>query len=311
MEEDTLASILTPQLAPALLVLLLAATGSTHAAGAGSFYEALQRYQDDDAKGCADALGAMYHNGERFPDGGELLLVECTAATGDHAAAMAYVIALLGQDRLPLEDLLHKDRPGLNALRAGPEWPRMLARAEAMQKQRAGLMDEPLRRELLDREARDQAAQHAAIADGGGEAFKGTAPVAKANAEWLKTVIAEKGWPTRSKVGRDGAKAAWLLVQHADQDPDFQAQVLPLIEHAAQAGEADRADVALLTDRVLVAQGKPQRYGSQFVQGDDGAMQLRPTEDMPGLDARRSAMGLPSLAEYKAILAESYGKPVN
>jgi hypothetical protein len=27
--------------------------------------------------------------------------------------------------------------------------------------------------------------------------------------------------------------------------------------------------------------------------------------------AMRSAMGLPSLAEYKAILAESYGKPVN
>ncbi|KAG1437532.1 hypothetical protein G6F55_014076 [Rhizopus delemar] len=78
----------------------------------------------------------------------------------------------------------------------------MLARAEAMQKQRAGLMGELLRRELLDREARDQAAQHAAIADGGGEAFKGTAPVAKAYAEWLKTGIAEKGWPTRARVGR-------------------------------------------------------------------------------------------------------------
>jgi len=310
MEEDPMASIHAFRLAPALLALL-AAAGSAHAAEAGSFFEALQRYQDDDAKGCADTLGAMYHKGERFPDGGELLLVECTAAAGDHAAAMAYVVALLGQDRLPLDDLLHKDRPGLNALRAEPAWPQMLARAEAIQKQRAAQMDEPLRKELLDREARDQAAQHAAIAAGGGEAFKSTLPVAKANADWLKTVIAEKGWPTRSKVGRDGAKAAWLLVQHADQDPGFQAQVLPLIEHAAKADEADRADVALLTDRVLVAQGKPQRYGSQFVQGDDGAMQLRPTEDMPGLDARRSAMGLPSLAEYKAILAESYCKPVN
>jgi len=310
MEEDPMASIHALRLAPALLALL-AVAGSAHAAGAGSFFEALQRYQDDNFKGCADTLGAMYRSNERFPDGGELLLVECTAAAGDHAAAMAYVLALLAQDRLPLEDLLHKDRPGLNALRAEPAWPQMLARAEAMQQQRARLIDAALRQELLDRESRDQAAQHAAIAAGGSEAFKSTLPVASANAEWLKAVIAEKGWPTRSKVGRDGAEAAWLLVQHADQDPDFQAKVLPLIERAAKADEADRADVALLTDRVLVAQGKPLRYGSQFVKGDDGVMRLRPVEDMPGLDARRRAMGLPSLAEYKAILAESYGTAVD
>jgi len=311
MEEDPMASIHAFRLAPALLALLLGTANGAYAADTGSFFDAVQRYGNDDFKGCADTLGAMYRNGASFPDGGELLLVECTAAAGDHPAAMAYAVALLGQDRLPLDDLLYKDRPGLNALRAEPEWTQMLARAEATQKQRAALMDEPLRRELLDREARDQASQHAAIAAGGADAFKDTAPVAKANAQWLKTVIAAKGWPTRSKVGRDGAKAAWLLVQHADQDPAFQAEVLPLIEHAARTGEADRADVALLTDRVLVAQGKPQRYGSQFVRGEDGVMRLRPTEDMPGLDARRSAMGLPSLAEYKAILAESYGTAVD
>ncbi|AWH19495.1 hypothetical protein C1922_00895 [Stenotrophomonas sp. ZAC14D2_NAIMI4_7] len=252
----------------------------------------------------------MYQQGTRFPDAGELLLVECTAAAGDRAAAMAYVVSLVEQDRLPVDDLLHKDRPGLNALRADPGWERVLARVEATQTQRDAQLDVALRNELLEREARDQAEQHAAIATGGEEAFKRIGPLAKANAEWLKSVIAEKGWPTRSKVGRDGAKAAWLLVQHADQDPAFQADVLPLIEQAAMAGEADRADVALLTDRVLVAQGKPQRYGSQFVRGEDGAMRLRPTEDMPGLDARRSAMGLPTLAEYKAILADSYGAPV-
>ncbi len=303
-------SIRTSTLAPALLALLLGTAGGAHAGEAGTFFSALQQYQDDNFKGCADTLGVMYQQGAGFPDGGELLLVECAAAAGDHPAAMAYAVALVEQDRLPVDDLLHKDRPGLNALRAEAAWQPLLARVDAAQKQRAAQMDEPLRKALLEREARDQAEQHAAIADGGGEAFKRVAPVAQANAQWLKSVIAEKGWPTRSKVGRDGAKAAWLLVQHADQDPAFQAEVLPLIEQAARAGEADRADVALLTDRVLVAQGKPQRYGSQFVRGEDGAMRLRPTEDMPGLDARRSAMGLPSLADYKAMLAETYGTPV-
>lgn len=305
-----MASIRTRRHAPVLFALLLGATCTGHSAETGTFFSALQQYQDDNFKGCAATLGAMYQHGTRFPDAGELLLVECTAAAGDHAAAMAYVVSLAERDRLPVDDLLHKDRPGLNALRADPGWERVLARVEATQTQRDAQLDVALRNELLEREARDQAEQHAAIATGGDEAFKRIGPLAKANAEWLKSVIAEKGWPTRSKVGRDGAKAAWLLVQHADQDPAFQADVLPLIEQAAMAGEADRADVALLTDRVLVAQGKPQRYGSQFVRGEDGAMRLRPTEDMPGLDARRSAMGLPTLAEYKAILADSYGAPV-
>ena len=63
-------------------------------------------------------------------------------------------------------------------------------------------------------------------------------------------------------------------------------------------------------DRVLIAQGKPQRYGSQFTAAGDGTMELRPTEDMDGLDARRQAMGLQPLAQYKAVLSEAYRKPV-
>jgi hypothetical protein len=41
------------------------------------------------------------------------------------------------------------------------------------------------------------------------------------NLPWLKRVIAEVGWPGKSLVGDEGASAAWLLVQHADQDPAF------------------------------------------------------------------------------------------
>src|SRR5690606_17036250 len=41
----------------------------------------------------------------------------------------------------------------------------------------------------------------------------------KANTEWLKAVVAERGWPTISEVGEEASYKAWLLVQHADQDP--------------------------------------------------------------------------------------------
>ncbi|HEL3158263.1 TPA: hypothetical protein UMF67_001990 [Stenotrophomonas maltophilia] len=292
------------------LALALGTPLDAHAAAEDPFFTALDRYGADDFSGCARLLGELLQRGGRFPDGGELLLVECTAAAGDRSQAMDYVNQLLPRGRLSFDDLLHKDRPGLNALRADPAWPDMQRRVEAAEQQRLAQLDAPLRKELLERAARDQAAQHVAIDAGGGNAFKGVASVAQANADWLKTMIADKGWPTYSRVGHDGAKAAWLIVQHADHDPAFQAQVLPLIEHAAKAGEADLPDLALLTDRVLLAQGKPQRYGSQFTTAGDGTMELRPTEDMDGLDARRQAMGLQPLAQYKATLSEAYRKPV-
>ncbi len=295
--------------AATLTVALFAAAAAT-AAEPPSFFSALDHYGNEDYAACSTTLGELYRQDIPFPDGGELLLIECTAAAGDHAEAFAYVDALLASGRLALGDLRTKQRPGLDALRADPAWPAVLQRVIAEEKKRETLRDAPLRLELLAREAKDQAAQHAAIAAGGGDAWGQTAPVKEANATWLKGIIAEKGWPGIARVDRDGAKAAWVIVQHADHDPAFQAQALGLMQKAAEAGDADAADVALLTDRVLLAQGKSQRYGTQFGDAADGAMELRPTEDMETLDARRRAVGLQPLAAYKAMLSEMYGKAV-
>lgn len=62
----------------------------------------------------------------------------------------------------------------------------------------------------------------------------------------------------------------------------------------------------MLTDRMLLAQGKPQRYGSQFLI-KDGVPTLHPTEDRVGLDARRAAMGLAPIADYACVLGVACG----
>ena len=294
--------------AATLTFAILAAT--TVAAEPPSFFTALDQYGNNDYAACSSTLSDLHRQGIPFPEGGELLLVECTAAAGDHAAAFAYIDALLASGRLPLDDLRMKERPGLDALRADPAWPAVLKRVMAEEKKHDALRDAPLRQALLAREAKDQAAQHAAIAAGGGDAWRQTTPVSEANATWLKAVIAEKGWPGMARVGRDGAKAAWLIVQHADHDPAFQAHALALMQKASEAGDADPADMALLTDRVLLAQGKPQRYRTQFADAGHGVMELRPTEDLTTLDARRRAVGLQPLDAYKAMLSEMYGKQV-
>lgn len=46
------------------------------------------------------------------------------------------------------------------------------------------------------------------------------------NTERLKAMVEEIGWPSISKVGYEGSSNAWLLVQHADHDPQFQKNAL-------------------------------------------------------------------------------------
>ena len=61
----------------------------------------------------------------------------------------------------------------------------------------------------------------------------------------------------------------------------------------------------MLEDRVLVHQGKPQTYGTQFNLGPDTLFHFAPTSDLTGLEARRARMGLPPLALYVCLMEEA------
>jgi hypothetical protein len=170
-----------------------------------------------------------------------------------------------------------------------------------------------LRDELLARMKEEQEARFAAIkaraigkkepgkddpkGGPGSAAWKKVEELDAANREWLKGVIAKHGWPGKSLVGEDGTHAVWLLVQHADNDRPFQKKCLELMKEAVKAGESPGSDLAYLTDRVLVGEGKDQLYGTQLTQ-KDGKLVPQPIEDAPQVDARRKAVGLPPLAEY-------------
>jgi hypothetical protein len=85
----------------------------------------------------------------------------------------------------------------------------------------------------------------------------------------LQAITEEHGFPSISMVGKDGAHAAWLVVQHADHDLEFQKRVLSLVTAPAFADEAARADVAYLSDRVSLGERKPQRFGTQYASRDN------------------------------------------
>jgi hypothetical protein len=105
-------------------------------------------------------------------------------------------------------------------------------------------------------------------------------------------------------MGTDGMDAFWLLVQHAD-DFKFQARMLRTFE-SGDFG-ISLSDMALLKDRVLMHQGKPQIYGSQF-NSDGDKWVLYDLEDPSHVDERREAMHLMPLDMYKCALTVFYDK---
>lgn len=127
------------------------------------------------------------------------------------------------------------------------------------------------------------------------------------NTEWLKAFVERHGWPTISRAGAAGSSAAWLLVQHADDDPAFQARMLKLMEPSMRKGEVSRHDYALLYDRVSMAVTGRQRYATQY-ECHDHRWQPRPLEDPARVAEWRAEARLGSLAENTARIEAMYGK---
>jgi hypothetical protein len=113
----------------------------------------------------------------------------------------------------------------------------------------------------------------------------------------LEAIIRQYGWPGRSLVGKAGATTAFLIVQHANAEA--QRKYLPLVQKAAAQGEVEKSAAALLQDRVLMGQGKPQIYGSQLTANHDTHQyEFYRIEDEAHVDERRAAIGMEPLADY-------------
>lgn len=165
-----------------------------------------------------------------------------------------------------------------------------------------------LRRELLRMLQAEQEVRARLFVPGTGEVDPSVVPemqaIDAANRARLKQIISRYGWPTSEWAGRDGVHAAFLIVQHADLE--WQKQMLPLIEESVRRGDLEAKNLALLTDRLLVREGRPQRYGTQLTIVN-GRVAFNPIEDPDNVDARRAVLGLQSLVEYKRQVEQQLG----
>jgi hypothetical protein len=124
----------------------------------------------------------------------------------------------------------------------------------------------------------------------------------------LEEIVANYGWPTISLVGLEASQAAATILIHS-RDHIFQQALLPMLDQMVEKNEIAGSDIALLKDKLLVAQGQPQEFGSQFTVRA-GKMVMDPVEDPGHLEQRRAQYLLPPMPVYKKMLAELYHMPV-
>jgi hypothetical protein len=90
------------------------------------------------------------------------------------------------------------------------------------------------------------------------------------------------------------ATHVWVLVQHSDFDPAWQASVAQQFETSPIISM--RKNAAFLIDRALVARGQPQKYGTQL-RCSNGRREPFPVAQAVGVDDRRGSVGMEPLQE--------------
>lgn len=113
------------------------------------------------------------------------------------------------------------------------------------------------------------------------------------NLEKVLSFIEKCGMPTREEVSDEPFSAIWLVIQHSNAK--WQKKYISLFEASASKGDMEWGSIALMRDRILLNDGKPQIYGSQMREG-----KLYDLENPEYVDKRRKEMGLEPLKNYLA-----------
>ena len=230
-----------------------------------------------------------------------VVMAQATPQTPPVSQPLSSTASQEQQDQDPIDRLIEMKCPGVLERQQQRDQARLLAAV--------GPPSRPaLRHQLLIMRQRDQEARSAALetmASAATPGFESVSAIDVENQRQLKHIIVQDGFPTRSMVGDDGVVAAWLLTQHSDSDPDFQARVLRTLFVRVRQHEFPAKEYAMLVDRVLIHDGKPQRYGTQF--GDDGSgLKVGKMEDPAHADQRRGLVGMGPIADYACAIHAIY-----
>jgi Family of unknown function (DUF6624) len=163
--------------------------------------------------------------------------------------------------------------------------------------------DAALRRELQERAEAAMRVRKAFLAEPNNQfLIRNIVEVDTANLVWMRWLARSDRLPSTAQVGETGVYWMWFLVLHAG-NPEFQLHTLPLFAKSYASGELPAENLAMLTDKTLLANGKPQRYGTRF-EWQSGEYKLENPGDPARMDTERTALGLMPLADYTCFMRE-------
>jgi hypothetical protein len=125
--------------------------------------------------------------------------------------------------------------------------------------------------------------------------------------EEVKLLILKYGWMGKSLVGDRGNQALFLVIQHATLS--MQEKYFPCMQQSVDEGESRADEIAMLEDRILMRQGKNQKYGSQVVYSKTGEQIFYPIADEKNVNVRRAKAGMQPMEEYAKYFGINYKIP--
>ena len=111
------------------------------------------------------------------------------------------------------------------------------------------------------------------------------------NLEIIVSFLEKCGMPTLNEVNDVQMAGIWTVLQHAH--PEYQSKYISLIEESAKKGDLKWSVIALMKDRALMYEGKPQIYGSQTNNGE-----LHDLFEPEYVNQRRAEIGMEPIGEY-------------
>ena len=111
----------------------------------------------------------------------------------------------------------------------------------------------------------------------------------------IKKMFDKYGYLGFSQVGKENATKFWLPIQHADNNIDFQQEMLKKLAKEIKKNNAEKSHYALLEDRIAINLKKKQRFGTQVIYNLDGqAIPKNGLVDNANVDQLRLEYDLPT-----------------
>lgn len=123
--------------------------------------------------------------------------------------------------------------------------------------------------------------------------------VSNDNQSRIKKLFYKYGYLGFNEVGKDNTTKFWLPIQHADNDIEFQKQMLQELKKQIEIKNAKRNEYAMLEDRVAVNTNQKQRFGSQVTYNSNGqAVPRNGLIDTLNIEKLRAGYDLPTFKDY-------------